>query len=41
MGEKFALKFKRNAGKIRLFDAIKPRIKTAISPLKISVARQY
>jgi hypothetical protein len=41
MGEKFALKFKRNAGKMRLFDGIKPRINAAISPLKISVAGQY
>jgi hypothetical protein len=41
MGEKFALKFKRNAGKMRLFDGIKPGIKAAISLLKISVAWQY
>jgi hypothetical protein len=41
MSEKFALKFNRNAGKMRLFDGIKPGINAAISPLKISVAGLY
>ena len=41
MSQKFSLNINRNAGKMRLFDGIKPGINAAISPLKISVAGLY
>jgi hypothetical protein len=41
MGEKFALKFNRNAGKMRLFDGIKPGINACIHLLKIPALEEF
>jgi hypothetical protein len=41
MGEKFAPKFKRKAGKMRLFEGIKPGIKDGIYLVIIPAVREF